>query len=77
MPTVTQVTHKKVHEGPITQSRATLLQKEVNSLLAETNFNVHENIILHKTSTLILLRYTHEEVKDTWSKNQDTVLLPH
>ena len=36
-------------------------------------------IILYylKNSTLIFLRHTHEEVEDTWSKNQDTVLLPH
>ena len=47
------------------------------SFLAETNFNIYENIILPKNSTLILLRYTHEEVKDTWSKNQDTVPLSH
>ena len=65
MPTVTQVTHKQVHEGPITRSRAKLLQKEVNSFLDETNFNIHENIILPKNSILILLRYTHKEVEDT------------
>ena len=64
MPTITQVTHKQVHEGPITRSHAKLLQKEVNSFLP-------------KNSTLILLRYTHEEVEDTWSKNQDTVPLSH
>jgi hypothetical protein len=77
MPTITQVTHKQVQEGPITRSRAKLFQKEVNSFLAETNFNIHENIILPKNSTLILLRYTHEEVEDTWSMNQDTVPLSH
>ena len=38
-PEVTQVTHKHVYDGPITQSHAKLLQKEVNSLLSETNFN--------------------------------------
>ena len=64
MPTITQVTHKQVHEGPITRSHAKLLQKEVNSFLP-------------KNSILILLRYTHEEVEDTWSKNQDTMPLPH
>ena len=77
MPTITQVTHNQVQEGPITRSRAKLFQKEVNPFLAETNFNIHENIILPKNSTLILLRYTHEEVEDTWSKNQDTMPLPH
>ena len=61
MPPVTQVTHKQVYEGPITRSRAKLLQKEVNSLLAEINFNIHENIILPKCSTLVVLRYTHKD----------------
>ena len=64
MPTITQVTHKQVHEGPITRSHVKLLQKEVNSFLP-------------KNSTLIFLRYTHEEVEDTWSMNQDTVPLSH
>jgi hypothetical protein len=50
-----------VYEGPITRSRAKLLQKEVNSLLAEINFNIHENIILPKYSTLFVLRYTNKE----------------
>ena len=60
-PEATQVTHKHVYYGPITRSRAKLLQKEVTSFLAETNFNIHENIILPKNSTLILLRCSHEE----------------
>ena len=46
MPPVTQVTHKQVYEGPITRSHAKVLKKEVNSLLAEINFNIHENNIL-------------------------------
>ena len=53
--------HKHVYEGPITRSRAKLLQKEVNSLLSETNFNIFENIIPPKCSTLILLRHVHKE----------------
>jgi hypothetical protein len=36
------------------RSHAKLLQKEVNSLLAEINFNIFENIILPKRSTLVL-----------------------
>jgi hypothetical protein len=52
MPPVTQVSH--MYEGPIMRSRAKLLQKEVNSLLAEINFNIFENIILPKRSTLVL-----------------------
>jgi len=54
---VTQVTHKQVHEGSITRSRAKLLQKEINSFLAETNFNIHKNIILSRNSILMLLRF--------------------
>jgi hypothetical protein len=42
-------------------------KKEVNSLLAETNFNIHENIILPKCSPLVVLRYTHEEKKQDWT----------
>ena len=55
-PEATQVTHKHVYDGPITRNRAKLLQKEVISFLAETNFNIHKNIILPKNSILILLR---------------------
>ena len=60
-PEVTQVTHKHVYDGPITRSRAKLLQKDVNSLLSETNFNIFEDVILPKYSTLILLRHVHKE----------------
>ena len=61
MPPVTQVSHKQVYKGPITRSRAKLLQKEVNSLLAEINFDIFENVILPKCSTLIVLRHTNKE----------------
>ena len=60
-PEATQVKHKHVYDGPIIRSRAKLLQKEVTSFLAEANFNIYENIILPKNSTLILLRCSHEE----------------
>ena len=60
-PEATQVAHKHVYDGPITRSHAKLLQKEVTSFLAETNFNIHENIILPKNSILILLRCSHKE----------------
>src|SRR6185312_3820276 len=60
-PEVTQVTHKHVYDGPITRNRAKLLQKEVNSLLSETNFNIFKDVILPKCSTLILLRHVHKE----------------
>ena len=57
----TQVTHKHVYDGPITRSRAKLLQKEVNSFLSKTNFNIFEDVVLPKCSTLILLRHVHKE----------------
>ena len=60
-PEATQVTHKHVYDRPITRNRAKILQKEVNSLLSETNFNIHENVILPKCSTLILVRHVHKE----------------
>ena len=65
MPPVTQVTHKQVYEGPITRSHAKVLKKEVNSLLAEINYNIHENTILPKCSTLVVLRYKNKEEEDT------------
>ena len=61
MPPLAQVSHKQVYEGPIMRSHANLLQKEVNSLPVEINFNIHENIILPKCSTLAVLRYTNKE----------------
>ena len=61
MPPVTQVTHKQVYERPITCSHAKLLQKEVNSLLAEINFDIFENVILPKCSTLVVFKYTNKE----------------
>ena len=48
-------------------------KKEVNSLLSETNFNIFEDIILPKYSTLILLRHVHKEDWNTKkSDNQFT-----
>ena len=61
LPEATQVTYKYVYDWPITRNHAKLLQKEVISFLAETNFNIHENIILPKNSILILLRCPHKE----------------
>jgi hypothetical protein len=59
--TVTQVdehnTPININQGPITRSCAKKVQQEVNSLLAEINFNISENVILPKCSTLVVLRY--------------------
>ena len=54
-------TQAHVYQGPVTRSRAKLLQKEVNSLLAEIKLNIHENYILPKSYMLTLLRFTKEE----------------
>jgi len=55
----------QVNDGPITCSRAKKLQQEVNTLLCEIHFNINENYILPKSCTLLLLRFTKEEDKDT------------
>jgi hypothetical protein len=46
-----------INQAPITRSRAKKLHQEVNSLLAEINFNISENVIVPKCSTLVVLRY--------------------
>ena len=47
---------------------------QVNSFLTDYNFNTTKNVILPKCSILMLLRYAHENMEDTWPKDQDTVL---
>jgi len=63
--TTTQVlptpTPTQVIDGPVTRSRAKKLQQEVHALLCEIQFNINENYILPKYSTLIVLRYVEEE----------------
>ena len=55
----------QVFDGPITRSRAKKLQQEVNALLCEIHFNINENYILPKSCTLLLLRFTKEDGKNT------------
>jgi hypothetical protein len=50
-------TQATVLQGPITHSHTKKLQQKVNSILAEINFNISENVILPKCSTLFVLRY--------------------
>jgi hypothetical protein len=61
IPRVTQVdqdnTPININQGPITLSHAKKLQQEVNSLEVKINFNISENVILPKCSTLVVLRY--------------------
>jgi hypothetical protein len=41
----------------MTHSHTKKLQQKVNSILAEINFNISENVILPKCSKLVVLRY--------------------
>jgi hypothetical protein len=58
-------TPTQVIDAPITRSRAKKLQQEVNVLLCVIHFNFNENYILPKSCTLLLLRFTKEDDKDT------------
>jgi CRISPR/Cas system-associated endoribonuclease Cas2 len=65
-----------VLQGPITHSHTKKLQQKVNSIIAEINFNISENVILPKCSTLVVLRYICErggaalQGEETKKKNQ-------
>jgi len=54
-------TPAQVIDGPVTRSRAKKIQQEVHTLLCEIHFNINENYILPKYSTLIVLRYIEKE----------------
>jgi len=54
-------TPAQVIDGPVTRSRVKKLQQEVHALLYEIHFNINENYILPKCSTLIVLRYIEQE----------------
>jgi len=58
-------TPAQVIDGPVTRSRAKKLQQEVHALLCEIHFNINENYILPKCSTLIVLRYIEEEMDES------------
>ena len=77
--TTTQVlptpTPAQVIDGPVTRSRAKKLQQEVNALLCEIHFNVNDNYILPKCSTLIVLMYIEEE-KDESDPEERTSASP-
>jgi len=66
--TTTQVlptpTPAQVIDGPVTRSRAKKLQQE------EIHFNINENYILPKCSTLIVLRYIEEEKDESDSEER-------
>jgi hypothetical protein len=60
---------KKTNLGLLTRSRAKKLQEQVNSFLTDYNFNISKNVILPRCSTLMLLRYAHEDMEDTVLQN--------
>ena len=64
-PTPAQAIH-----GPVTRSRAKKLQQEVHALLCEVHFNINENYIIPKCSTLIVLRYIEEEKDESDPKDR-------
>ena len=64
-------TPAQVFDGPITRSRATKLQQEMNALLCEIHFNINENYILPKLCTLPLLRFTKEDDKNTKEEDKE------
>jgi hypothetical protein len=46
-------------------------QEQVNSFLIDFDFNISKDVILPESSTLTLLRCTHEEVEDTYHQEPD------
>ena len=58
-------TPAQLFDGPITRSRAKKPQQEVNALFCEIHFNINENYILPKSCTLLFLRVTKEDNKNT------------
>ncbi|CAN6373820.1 unnamed protein product [Urochloa humidicola] len=57
-----------IYEGPVTRSRAKKLQQEVHAFLSELHHNIDENVILPKSRTLLLLRFTHKEIALGYAK---------
>jgi hypothetical protein len=54
-----QDTSSNLNQGPLPRSHAKKLQQQVTSLLAEFDNNITENIILPKSSTLVIIRFKH------------------
>jgi hypothetical protein len=54
---IPRVMQDQVIQGSITHNRAKKLQQKVDSILTKINFNISENVILPKCSTLVVIRY--------------------
>jgi hypothetical protein len=52
-----------LNQGPLTISHAKKLQQHVTSHLAEFDNNITEDIILPKSSTLMIIRFKHQGYK--------------
>jgi hypothetical protein len=59
-----QDTSSNLNQGYLTRSHAKKLQQHVTSLLAEFDNNIIENIILPKSSTLVIIRFKHQGYDD-------------
>jgi hypothetical protein len=59
-----QDTSSNLNQGPLTRSRAKKLKQHVTSLLDEFDNNITENIILPKSSTLVIIRFKHQGYDD-------------
>jgi hypothetical protein len=57
-------TSSNINCGPLTRSRAKKLQQQVTSLLAEFDNNITENVILPKSSILVIIRFKHQGYED-------------
>jgi hypothetical protein len=63
--TSTTATLIQVFDGPITHNRAKKLQQEVHALLCEIYFIINESYILPKSCTLLMLRFTKKDDKNS------------
>ncbi|WVZ98177.1 hypothetical protein U9M48_043646 [Paspalum notatum var. saurae] len=61
----TTATPTHVFDGPITRSQAKKLQQEVHALLCEIRFTINESYILPKSCTLLMLRFTKKDDKNS------------
>jgi hypothetical protein len=59
-----QYSSSNLNQGPLTTSRAKKLQQHVTSLLAKFDNNITKNIILPKSSTLVIIRFKHQGYDD-------------
>jgi hypothetical protein len=59
-----QDTSSNLNQGPLTRSCAKKLQQWMTSLLTEFDNNITKNIIQHKSSILVIIRFKHQVYHD-------------